>query len=106
MARERMVTRTVTVTVSEVMCLNITNAEVQIVSLELSGSYPDNDSILKALKKVHETDTFKCVAIQEVEEREILYGMKEIDFIKIARILPPRTKSANADSEDDDSIEE
>ena len=90
MARERMVTRTVMVTVAEVMCLNVTNAEVQIKTVELSGSFADLNTMLKAVKKVYETDTFKCVAVQDAFEKEVLYGMKEIDFIRLATILPPR----------------
>ena len=91
MARERMVTRTVMVTVAEVMCLNVTNAEVQIIKYEMSGTYADTNALLKALKKVYETEEHKLVAVQEVDEKEVLYGMKEVDFIKLATILPPRS---------------
>ena len=90
MARERMVTRTVMVTVAEVMCLNVTNAEVQINTYEMSGTYADNNTLLKALKKVYETEETKLVALQEISEKEVLYGMKEVDFIRLATILPPR----------------
>ena len=93
MARVRMVTRTVIVTVAEVMCVDVTTAEVQIKKLELSGSFVDNDTLLKAIKKAYENDTFKCVAVQEVDEKEVLYGMEEIEFIKLAKVLPPRTKT-------------
>ena len=91
MARERMVTRTVMVTVAEVMCLNVTNAEVQINTYEMSGTYADNSALLKALKKVYETEELKLVSVQEVDEKEVLYGMKEVDFIRLATILPPRS---------------
>lgn len=90
MARERMVTRTVMVTEVEVMCLNVSNAQVSINTYELSGAFTDEKTMLKVLKKEYETDTLKCVAIQEIKEKELLYGMKEIDFIKMATILPPR----------------
>ena len=90
MARERMVTRTVLVTTVEVMCLDITTAKAETVSYEISGSYPDFNSALKVLKKQYETDTFKVVAVQKTTENEILYGMSEIDFIKSAKVLPPR----------------
>lgn len=85
-----MVTRTVMVTEVEVMCLNVTNAQVEINTYELSGTYTDNNVLLKAIKKVYETDELKCVSVQETKEKEILYGMKEIDFIRLATILPPR----------------
>lgn len=93
MARVRMVTRTVVVTVVEVMCVDVTTAGVQIKELELSGSFTDNETILKALKKLYETDTFKVVAVQDVDEKEVLYGMEEIEFIKLAKVLPPRSKT-------------
>lgn len=93
MARVRMVTRTVVVTVAEVMCVDVTTAQVQINELELSGSFSDNETLLKAIKKLYENDSFKCVAIQEVTEKEVLYGMEEIEFIKLAKVLPPRTKT-------------
>lgn len=99
MARERMVTRTVVVTVAEVMCLDVTTAQVEIKDLEISGSFDNNESILKVIKKLHETDTFKCVAIQDKHEKELLYGMKEIDFIRLAKVLPPR--NANSTEIDD-----
>lgn len=95
MARERMVTRTVELTIAEVMTLDTTTAEVQIIPYEIGGGLTDNAAILKAVKKLHETDTFKCVAVQSVSVKEILYGMSEIDFIKNAKILPPRTGNIN-----------
>lgn len=94
MARERMVTRTVEVTVAEVMCLDVTTAEVTIQSFELSGKFASNDEILKAVKKVNETETFKPVAVQKTDVNEILYGMPEIEFIKLAKVLPPRGTKA------------
>ena len=94
MARERMVTRTVVVTTVEVMCLDVTTAEVAIKPFEVSGTFTDKESALKVIKKHNETDTFKCVAVQEMTENEVLYGMSEIDFIKLAKVLPPRGTKA------------
>jgi len=72
------------------MCLEVTTADVQVNWYELSGTYDTNEAVLKALRKVYETETFKVVAVQETKEKEVLYGMKEIDFIKLAKVLPPR----------------
>ena len=101
MARQRMVTRTVDVTRAEVMTLDVSNADVFTTVYEVNGIFKDNDSILKAVKKLYETETFKCVAVTGVETVERLYGMLESEFIKIAKVLPPRTKN-----ETDESIEE
>ena len=90
MARERMVTRTVELSVCEVMCMNTKTAEVTICTFEIGGGLTDEKALLKAVKKLYETDTFKCVAISKVTQKEILYGMPESRFIELATILPPR----------------
>ena len=95
MARERMVTRTVELSIATVMCLNTTTAQVETVAYEIGGGLTDEKAILKAVKKLHETDTHKCVAIQSVEQKEILYGMPESEFIAHATILPPRGSKAD-----------
>ena len=90
MARERMVTRTVELSVCEVMCMNTKTADVKINTYEIGGGLTDEKALLKAIKKLYETDDFKCVAISKVTQREILYGMPESKFIELASILPPR----------------
>ena len=90
MARERMVTRTVELSVCEVMCMDIKTAEVEVCTFEIGGGLTDEKALLKAVRKMAETDTFKCVAISNVYQREILYGMPESMFINLATIMPPR----------------
>lgn len=90
MARERMVTRTVELSLCETMCMDTTTAEVQIHTFEIGGGLTDEKALLKVIKKLYETDTFKCVAISKITPKEILYGMPENEFIKLATILPPR----------------
>lgn len=93
MARERMVTRTVLTTECEVLCVNVSTVETTIQSFTLIGKQENVDQILKLLKKEHETDTFKLVALQgEPVYKETMYGMKEIDFINIAMKLDPETR--------------
>ena len=94
MARERMVTRTVELSVCEVMCMDTVTAEVKIMTYEVGGGITEEKALLKAIKKMHETDNFKCVAISKVTNKEILYGMSETEFIKLAKILPPRGTKA------------
>ena len=91
MARERMVTRTVSVSNVEVMCLDVTTAEVQVKHYKMNGEYTDFATALKAVKKVHETDSFKCVNVMAITMEEVLYGMTELEFIRMAKVLPPRT---------------
>lgn len=58
MARERMVTRTVTTTNCEVMCVNVITAEVQVKDYTLTGEQT-KETALKQLKKLYETETEK-----------------------------------------------
>lgn len=89
MARERMVTRTVTQSIAKVMCLNVTSAEVIINTYTIGGEYTDTE-LLKKCKKLFETEEFKLVHIESVSVEEILLGMTEEDFIRYATVLPPR----------------
>lgn len=93
MARERMVTRTVLTTECEVLCVDVSTVETTIQTFTLTGKQENVDQILKSLKKEHETDTFKLVALQgDPVLKETMYGMKEIDFINIAKKLDPDTR--------------
>lgn len=92
MARERMVTRTVEVSTIEVMCLNVETCEVSTQNFELSGYYDDFNVALKSVRKLYETDKFKVVTVQNITVKEVLYGMPEIDFIRMAKVLDPETR--------------
>lgn len=93
MARERMVTRTVILNVAEVMTVNTNTAEISTVTVEIGGGLSTDKDIMKAVKKAHETDEIKCVKLMGVSVKEVLYGMPESDFIRMAKVLPPRTKN-------------
>lgn len=90
MAREKMVTRTVTQTTAEVMTIDVTTAEVQIREYTIGGTYDNNEALLKKLQKLFQTDTLKLVNINSTTVEELLLGMSEEDFIRYARVLPPR----------------
>lgn len=101
MARVRMVTRTVTVTNVEVMCLTVSSAEVSTRTFKISGNIVDKQDALKLVKKSHETDDFKPTAIISMSTEELLYGMPEEQFINLAEVLPPR-KLYGDDTEEND----
>lgn len=90
MARKRMVTRTVEQTTAQVMTLDVTTAEVQVRTYDIGGKYSDED-LLKKLQNLFQTDTLKLVHIEEQNCKEVLLGMDEEDFIRLAKVLPPRT---------------
>lgn len=98
MARVRMVTRTVSETIATVMCVDVTTGDTIIKDFNLA-SISEPTAVLKALKKSHETDTFKVVYVQSVRTEETLYGMTEADFIKAAKKLPPRSVSTEDEQE-------
>lgn len=93
MARERMVTRTIEVLEVSALCMDIVKVEPIVKTLELTGmGETTDDKLLKALKKVYETDTLKVVSINSTNKREELYGMTEIDFLKSAVRLDNETR--------------
>ena len=79
----------ITRTVANVMCLNVTTANVTINDYTIGGTYTDSD-LIKKCKKLFETDEFKLVHIESSKVKEILLGMTEEDFIRYAAVLPPR----------------
>lgn len=92
MARKRMVTRTVEQTTAQVMTLDVTTAEVQVCTYNIGGKYSDED-LLKNLQKLFQTDTFKLVHIETQRTEEMLLGIPEDEFIRLAQVLPARNKS-------------
>ena len=90
MARAPQVTRTIQTTHANVLCMDIENREPCNRDVILPRTYKDDNAILKAVKKVIETDALKPVQVVHSEVNETLYGMSEQDFIAHATILPPR----------------
>ena len=88
MSRKRMVTRTITMTTVEVMCVDVETKEVVNRQYQVSGSYVyQPDKLLKIVKLEHETPAFKIVDLQNSYEQEVVYGMEEADFIKYAQVI-------------------
>lgn len=94
MARKRMVTRTVEQTTAQVMTLDVTTADVQVRTYDIGGKYTDEE-LLKKLQKLFQTDTIKLVHIEEQTCKEVLLGMDEEDFIRLAQVLPARNANKN-----------
>lgn len=96
MARKRMVTRTVEQTTAQVMTLDITTADVQVLPYDIGGQYNDEE-LLKKLQSIFQTETLKLVHIESQTCKEVLLGMDEEDFIRLAKVLPPRTSNKDED---------
>ena len=94
MTRKRMITRTIMQTTAKVMTLNVTTAEVQILTYVIGGQYTD-DELLKKLQWIFQTNELKLVHIESQVCNELLVGMSEEDFIRYAEVLPPRSTNKN-----------
>ena len=98
MARVPMVTRTITTTEVNVMCLDVEKGEPINKDVTVSRTFKDDEKLLKEVKKIVETDTIKAVHIVDKREVETLYGMPEHEFIEHATVLPPREAKKEAEN--------
>lgn len=92
MAREKMVTRTIILTKCVVLALDTQTVEPSNLTVEVSGTFQNEEKLMKAVKAVAETDTLKIVQILTTETLEKLYGVSEQKFMEIAHELEPRKK--------------
>jgi hypothetical protein len=99
MARVPRVTRTITTTKAIVMCLDVEAGEPFNKEVTVPRTYKDNDSLLKTVKPIIETETIKAVYIVDKTEIETLYGMAEQEFIKHAHVIPERTAKPEKEAE-------
>lgn len=92
MARKPMVTRTITTTKANVLCMDIQSAEPFNKVITLPRSYKDDKILMKRAREVVETDSIKVVHIVDKEEVETLYGMTEQEFIENGVVLDRETR--------------
>lgn len=91
MARERMVTRTITDAMVKCMAVSgreVIDVEVYVGSVE---GLKENQIIEKA--KNNMPDGYIFVKEEQIVYSEKLYGMPESEFIRLAKVLPPRNKT-------------
>lgn len=88
MARERMVTRTVSTIEATIMVANPQTQKVEnkVFTLELM----EEAKILKAVQKQNTTPECVPIALVSYAFKQELYGMPEKQFIALAAKLPPR----------------
>ena len=92
MARVPSVTRTITTTKVNALCLNLVSTEPFNKVFVLPRTYKDNKKLEKALSDLIDDDTTKFVHAVDTEEVETLYGMTEQEFINSAKILDKETR--------------
>ena len=110
MARKRMVTRTILTTKVNALCMDTQTCEACNKDVVLPRTFKDNDKVLKAVKSVIDTPTFKVVDIVDVETVETLYGMDEQKFINESVILDPETRkqleeTEGTEDDDEDTVD-
>lgn len=106
MARKPMVTRTITTTKANVLCMDIQSAEPFNKVITLPRTYKDDKTLMKRVQEVVETDNIKAVHIVDKEEVETLYGMTEQDFIEKAVVLDPETRKALESDVEPEEVQE
>lgn len=95
MARERMVTRTVETAHYTILCVNLTEQKLEQKNADLSNTIDEKDVVKMLDKSKFFGNEYKPVSIVEKNVETTLYGMPEVDFIKLAKVLPLR--SANTE---------
>lgn len=90
MGRIAMVTRTINFTEVTALTVDVVAQATATQVYTLSGTFSDNEKLIKALKKEFETDTTKVVSVISTDVQEKLYGMTEQEFMSLAKVLPPR----------------
>lgn len=90
MARERMITRTVIATVYNVMAVDVSNNSVVTIEVRIASAESISKKHLdEAIRNAMSAGYLFVQVISETKE-ETLYGMPEDEFIKYAKVLPPR----------------
>lgn len=93
MARERMVTRTVTSYECVCKVANLENNTIEDIVVNI----PEQNSEKKfeeVLKRECNTDSRAFIKMVSKTPIEVLYGMPETDFIHYAKVMPPRVKGS------------
>ena len=91
--RERMITRTVITVNYNIMVVDPESKTVENITVSIpSGDTMTEKNRDKAIKaSIPDGKLFVQVVAQNTSE--VLYGMPESEFIRLARVLPPRTKT-------------
>ena len=92
MARAPMVTRELIGTEANVLVVDTANAATDYKQFTIQGKYKTTEHLLKAIKKVYETDAYRIVKVIDAKEVHKLYGMAAEQFYTHAIELDPETR--------------
>ena len=88
----KMITRTILGTKASVITVDTINMTASTMEFTIGGEWSDNNKLLKALKKIYETDTLVLSSVVKAEKTEKLYGMTEELFMANAVELDAETR--------------
>lgn len=104
MARQPVITRTITTTKVEMLAVNIDSKSTETVEVILPRTYKDDAAMLKMANKRNENQSIKYVAVigtPSVESKR--WGMTEEEFIDKGHEFPPY--KSKDDTEDVETVE-
>lgn len=90
--REKMVTRSMKVTVAQVLMVNLETQATETQEVSMPNTFADDTKLMKALTKTYEGSTLKPVHVIGTSVHEKLYGMSEKAFLESAQELDPETR--------------
>lgn len=85
------ITRTFTTTRATILGLDTINAEPMNKDIDLAGHFESEDKIIKAAKKLIETEDFKVCKLVRCEEITELRGMSVQKFLENSEVIPDKT---------------
>lgn len=85
---ESMITRTMTGANVTVLAVKASEQTTEQVTYYLKGVVKSDDKALRAIKRDHDTNDVKHVAVVSIEPVNLLYGMPESKFFELAEALP------------------
>lgn len=91
--RERLVTRTITATEYTCMIVDAESKQVENITVSIPSVESMNSKTLD--KEIRKAIPDGKLFVQAIDSKKVetLYGMTEQEFIRLAKVLPPRTKT-------------
>lgn len=101
MARQPVITRTITTTTAEFLAVHVDTKSTETVTLTLPRTYKDEQAMLKMANKRGENSSVKYVAVISTPVvNKKRWGMTEEEFIDKGHEFPPYKSSDGTDAED------
>lgn len=81
MPRNPVVSRTITTTIANCLCLDVKSGKTGSRELLMIRSYGDDKSLLRALQKRYDSDALKVLMVKSKTVKKCTYVMDEEQFI-------------------------